>query len=186
VNDRTIYFLIAVAIFVASLVAVAAYYYRRSRETSDNTWQELLNRLTRIDREGVAQIALNYADEDGQRRTLDSDAELEPSQVWKLIGGLSGLEALENNSRVLIDLAFYLQRWYPEALVLAEELRLNAREIEWHVERLKGAASTGNLERAFADYAPPAIAKYYTMTQRVLAFYERGNLPMLTDLQRAI
>ncbi len=87
---------------------------------------------------------------------------------------------------MLLDLASYVQQWYPEALVLAEELRLNAREIEWHVERLRGAANTGNLEHAFANYAQPAIAKYYMMTQCVLAFYERGNLPMLTDLQRAI
>jgi hypothetical protein len=70
--------------------------------------------------------------------------------------------------------------------VLAEELRLTAREIEWHVERLRGAAKTGNLENSFASYAQPAIAKYYLMTKHVIAFYERGRLSMLPDLQRAI
>jgi len=54
------------------------------------------------------------------------------------------------------------------------------------VERLRGAAKTGNMELSFANYAQPAIAKYYLMTRRVLALYERGNLPMLTDLQRVI
>jgi hypothetical protein len=185
-NVRTISFLIAVLFFVTALVIVAAYYYRQSRRRSTGSWQQLLERLTYLDRESIAQIALDYADESGQRRTESPGGELESAQIWRLAGGLSGLEAIEKNCTVLIDLAFYLQRWYPEALVLAEELRLNTREIEWHVERLRGAANTGNLEPSFANYAQPAIAKYYMMTQRVLAVYERLNSPMFTELQRAI
>jgi len=185
-SARTVLFLAAIAIFVSILIVLAAYYYRRARRTSAANWERLLERLTMMDREGVAQIALDYVDESGQRRADSSDTELESSQIWKLIGGLEGLEVLERNSLVLIDLAFYVQQWYPEAVVLAEELRLNAREIEWHVKRLRGAAKTGNLESSFAAYAQPAIAKYYLMTRHVLALYERGNLPMLIDLQRAI
>jgi hypothetical protein len=47
-----------------------------------------------------------------------------------LIGGLQGLEVLEKNSDVLIELAFYLQQSYPEAIVIAERLRLDARELK--------------------------------------------------------
>ena len=185
-STRTALFLIAVVVFVSVLGLVTAYYARRASRTSAGGWNQLLGRLTMMDRDGVAQVALDYADELGNRRTDDSDAELESSRIWKLIGGLEGLEALESNSTVLVDLAFYVQQWYPEAVVLAEELRLNAREIQWHVERLRGAAKTGNLESSFAAYAQPAIAKYYLMTRQVLALYARGNMPMLTDLQRAI
>jgi hypothetical protein len=185
-NTRAVFFLAAIFVFVAVLAAVAVYSYRRSRRTSSGDWKKLLERLTFVDRDGIAQIALDYADESGQRRLEDSDMELEPSKIWSLIGGLEGLEVLERNCPVLIDLASYVQQWYPEAVVLAEELRLNAREIEWHVERLRGAAKTGSLERSFADYAQPAIAKYYLMTRRVLTLYEQVDLPMLTDLQRAI
>lgn len=185
-STRTVFFFAAVVVFLVSLVAVALYYYRRSRQTSEKSWEQLLGRLTFIDRDSVARIALDYVDESGQRRTDDAAAELEPTQISKLIGGLEGLEILERNSAVLIDLAFYVQQWYPEAVVLAEDLRLTAREIEWHVERLRGAAKTGNLESSFASYAQPAIAKYYLMTQRVLALYERGDIAMLLDLQRTI
>jgi hypothetical protein len=180
------FFLAAIVVFVATLTIVAAYYYRRASRASARSWEQLLERLTLVDRDSVAQIALAYVDESGQRRNDDGDTGLEPSQIWSLIGGLDGLEALENNCLVLIDMAFYVQRWYPEAIVLAEELRLNAREIEWHVERLRGAAKGGNLELSFADYAQPAIAKYYLMTRCVLLLYERGNFPMFTDLQGAI
>ncbi|MGA7242574.1 MAG: hypothetical protein WBX19_05300, partial [Terracidiphilus sp.] len=82
-----------------------------------------------------------------------------------------------------IDLAFYVQRWYPEALVVAEQLRLSAREIEWHVGRLKGAQKTGKLESAFAMYAQPAVATYYLMTRQILALYEQGSIAMLTELR---
>ncbi|WP_158821948.1 hypothetical protein [Granulicella sp. S156] len=183
---HTALFLAAILIFVLILGLATAYYSRRARSTSTGDWQQILGRLTMMDRDGVAQVALDYADESGKRRTDDSCAELESPQIWTLIGGLEGLEALERNSIVLVDLAFYVQQWYPEALVLAEELRLSAREVQWHVERLQGAAKTGNLESSFADYAQPAIAKYYLMTRQILALYERGNLPMLIDLQRTI
>jgi hypothetical protein len=99
---------------------------------------------------------------------------------------MEGVEALEANSRVLIDLAFYLQQWYPEALVVAEQLRLSAREIEWQVGRLRGAAQTGKLESAFPMYAQRAAAAYYLMTQRLLDLYEQGNPPRLAALQKAL
>ena len=183
---RTVYFIVAVAIFVLALLAIAVYYYRRSKKSSQKNWEGLLKRLTVVDRSSIAEVALDIIDESGQRRKDEDSAVLEPSQIWKLVGGLEGLEALEANCAVLVDLAFYVQQWYPEALVLAEELRLSAREVQWHVERLQGAAKTGNLESSFADYAQPAIAKYYLMTRQILALYERGNLPMLIDLQRTI
>jgi hypothetical protein len=96
------------------------------------------------------------------------------------------LESLEQNCKVLIELAMYLQRWYPEALVVAEQLRLNAREIEWHVNRLKGAAQTGNLQASFADYAQSAVVTYYLMTRHLLDLYALASVPQLAELQRAL
>ncbi len=106
--------------------------------------------------------------------------------MWKLIGGLEGLEVLERNSEVLIDLAFYVQQWYPEALPIAERLRLDARELKWHVARLKGAAQKGNLQVSFPFYAQRAVVTYYLMTRRLLSLYEAANFSMLADLQRAL
>lgn len=183
---RTDLFVVAVAIFVAALVAISAYYYGRARKSSHRDWEQLLKRLTVVDRSSIAEVALDIIDESGQRRRDEGSATLEPSQIWKMLGGLEGLEVLEANCTVLIDLAFYVQLWYPEAVVVAEELRLSAREIKWHVGRLKGAQQTGKLESAFAMYAQPAVAKYYLMTRQVLALYERGSSAMLADLQDVI
>ncbi len=93
---------------------------------------------------------------------------------------------LETNSEVLVDLAAYLQQWYPEALVIAERLRQDAREIKWHLARLKGAENAGNLQVSFPFYAQRAVVTYYRMTQRLLALYQAGNLGMLMDLQKAL
>jgi Flp pilus assembly protein TadB len=186
VSIRTFYFIVAVAVFIAALIAIAAYYYRRAQRSTQRNWEQLLKRLSAVDRSSIAEVALDIIDESGQQRMDENSANLEPAQLWKLVGGLEGLEVLEANCAVLVDLAFYVQQWYPEALVVAEQLRLSTREIEWHVGRLKSAQQTGKLESAFPMYAQPAVAKYYLMTRRVLALYEEGNLAMLADLRKAL
>jgi hypothetical protein len=185
VIDRTGIFIGAVAIFVVSLIAILAYYYRRARNSTQNDWDSLLNRLTRVDRSSIAEVALDVIDKSGQQRKDQGSAILEPPEIWKLLGGMEGIEALEANCAVLIDLAFYLQQQYPEALVVAEQLRLSAREIEWQAGRLRGAAETGKLAGAFPMYGQRTAAAYYLMTQ-LLDLYEQGDPPKLAALQKAL
>jgi len=186
VNTQNLHFVTAIGLFVITLVLIAGYYYFQSRRSSPSSWEELLAKLTWIDRNSIAEVALDLVDESGQPKVTDDAGSLDPSLVWKLTGGLKGLEALERNSEVLIDLAFYVQQWYPEALVTAERLRLDARELKWHVERLKGAAQKGNLQVSFPFYAQRAVVSYYRMTRRVLSLYEACNFSMLADLQKAL
>jgi hypothetical protein len=186
VNTHNLYFVAAMGTFVVALISVAGYYYSRGLRSSEASWEGLLARLARIDRDNIAQVALDLVDESGRPRRSEDAASLEPSQLWRLIGGLEGLELLEANSEVLIDMAFYLQQWYPEAIVIAERLRLDARELKWHVSRLKGAAQKGNLQISFPFYAQHAVATYYVMTQRVLGLYEAGNVSMFAELQKAL
>jgi hypothetical protein len=173
-------------IFLVVLIAIAGYYYSRGIRSSPAGWDELLAKLARIDRDNIAQVALDLVDESGRPRQSEDAANLEPRQLWRLVGGLEGLELLEANSEVLIDMAFYVQQWYPEAIVIAERLRLDARELKWHVNRLKGAAQKGNLQVSFPFYAQHAVATYYLMTRRVLGLYEAGNFSMLAELQKAL
>lgn len=175
---RQMLFLIAVAAFLAILLGVAVYYLLRSRRAARNAWALLLGRLQQIDRDNFAAVALDLLE--------DSDAQLDPNRIFEMIGGMSGLDALEQNCDVLIDLAAYVQRWYPDALQIAEELRLNAREIKWHIGRLRGASQTGHLREQFPVYAQRAVATYYLMTRSLLVLYEGVHLPEYAELQRAI
>ena len=178
-------FVVLAVLFLALLVSVAIYYLLRLRKTSSATWTGLLSRLVEVDRNRIAVIALDLVDETGCPRE-HGDSEIEPESLWDLVGGMDGLEVLEKNCEVLIDLAFYVQQWHPEALLVAEQLRLNAREIQWHVSRLKGAAQTGNLASSFPLYAQRAVATYYLMTRHLLDLYERGNPAEFTQLQAVL
>lgn len=185
-NTPNLYFAAAIGIFLSVLLFVAGYFYFRSRKARAANWEDLFVKLAWIDRDNIAQVALDLVDVNGQPKMDEDAASLEPSQLWNLIGGLDGLEVLERNSEVLIDLAFYVQQWYPEALPIAERLRMDARELKWHVARLRGAAEKGNLQISFPFYAQRAVVKYYVMTRRLLSLYEAANLSTLADLQRAL
>jgi hypothetical protein len=183
---RSFYFAIFATLLLAVLIATLLYYHFRARRSADAVWEEMLERLTWIDRAVISAIALDVVNESGEPRPEGDGFVLDRTAIWRLLGGLEGLEIVEHNCKILIELATYLQRWYPEALVVAEQLRLNAREIEWHVGRLKGAAQTGNLEGAFPDYAQSAVATYYIMTRQLLALYDQTGFPRIAELQRAI
>jgi hypothetical protein len=190
VDNHNFYFLVAIGVFLTVLVAVAGYCYRLRRRSSQVGWEELLARLTWIDREAIAEVASDLAGEAGNEDDgpdhLEPAEHLEPLQLWNLVGGMKGLEVLEANSKILIDLACYLQQRYPEALPIAEQLRLDGRALQWHVGRLKGAAKTGNLEVSFPYYAQRAVATYYLMTRRLLGLYEAVNFSMLPELERTL
>ena len=185
-NTPNLSFLVAIGIFFSVLVLVAGYFYWRHRRSSPVDFEDLFAQLKWIDRNNIAQVALDLVDLSGRPKVDEAAATMEPSQLWDLIGGLDGLETMERNSEVLIALAFYVQQWYPEALPIAERLRLDARELKWHVARLRGAAQKGNLQISFPFYAQRAVATYYLMTRRVLDLYEAANFSMLADLQRAL
>lgn len=175
-----LYFTIAIICFLAALGVVLLGHARRMRRLANSDWEQLLDRLEPVDRDNIAIIASEALD------GIDSGAELDAAAMSSMLGGVEGLEVLERNCQVLIDLAAYVQRQYPEAIVVAEQLRLNARELEWHVGRLKGAAQTGNLQTAFVDYAQRAVVIYYTMTQHVLELYNQASLPEFNQLQAAL
>jgi hypothetical protein len=185
-HTPNLYFFAAIGVFFSVLILIAGYYYWQNRQSSPASFENLFSQLKWIDRNNIAQVALDLVDPSGRPRVEEAAATMEPSQLWNLIGGLDGLEILEQNSEVLIALAFYVQQWYPEALPVAERLRLDARELKWHVARLQGAAQKGNLQISFPFYAQRAVVTYYVMTRRVLGLYEAANFSALSDLQRAL
>ncbi len=173
-------FFLAVTLFFLVLTGTAGYFLLRARRASRTHWTTLLGRLKRIDRDSFAAVALDLLDGRDDRPQLD------PDRIFAMIGGMDGMDALEQNCDVLVDLASYVQRWYPEALELAEDLRLNSREIKWHISRLRGASQTGHLREQFPLYAQRAVATYYLMTRSLLVLYEGVQVPELAELQLAL
>jgi len=46
--------------------------------------ENLLKRLTAVDRSSIAEVALDIIDESGQQRRDEGSATLDPEQIWKL------------------------------------------------------------------------------------------------------
>jgi hypothetical protein len=183
---RNLSFVVLAVLFLVALSTALLHTYLRARRSAGQSWDDLLGRLSWIDRDAVSTIALDAICESGEPRPSGDGFTLEPDVIWNLLGGLEGLEAIQHNCEVLVEMASYVQRTYPEALLVAEQLRLNAREIDWHVGRLKGAAQTGNLQASFDAYAQRAVVSYYLMTRHLLALYGSAGFSRLAELQQAI
>lgn len=180
------YFVAGVSILIAALVSTAWFSLSRMRQRSRADWESLVKKIVWLDSSKVTAIALSLHEEFEEGRGPSPQRHIDPSTIWDSIGGLQGLEIMKSNSRVLIEMASHLQRLYPEAVQVAEELRLDARELEWHIERLRGAARTGNLQVSIPMYAQQAIAIYFRMSRQLLDLCAVVHSPMLADLQKAL
>lgn len=183
--NRNLLFLFLASALIAVILILGAYYALRLRASTKTEWETLLESLIAIDRDGIDAVALDAIEGSGKRRTDDLARELEPDRIWELLGGLEGVERMEANSRILVEMAAYLQRSYPEAAAMAEDLRLQARELEWHVGRLRMAAEQGSLEFHIGAYAQNAAIAYYLMEQQMQVLCQRTNSPMFRPLRGA-
>lgn len=185
-NGHMLYFLITVTLFAVTVGGFFTYSLHRSRETSRASWKSLLAQLETINRSGIERIAQDLITDRGEFRAESCVSRLTPEDIWRLVGGMDGLESLERNSRVLIQMASYVHEWHADADEAAEDLRLKARELAYHVSKLRAAEHAGKLENWFANYAQHAVATYYLMTRRVVALYEDGPPPMFSEVQRVL
>jgi hypothetical protein len=181
--SRNLSFLFLAGVLIAVILVVGIRYALRLRASTKTEWEALLESLIAIDQEGVDTVALDAIESSGQRRTDQLARELEPNEIWKLLGGLEGVKRLESNSRVLVEMAAYLQRSHPEAAAVAEELRLHAKELELHVGRLRMADEQGSLEFHVPTYAQNVAITYYLMEQRLQALCLQTNMRTFRTLQ---
>jgi hypothetical protein len=185
-TERLYFFVAFVLLVVASLVAVWIYYHLRARRLYGQGWEAILARIVPLDRSSLRTIATDLLGDAKVLDQRDGPCEMESAEILDGIGGLDGLRTIQSNCDALIDLACYCQRLYPQALVVAEELRLNAREIKWHVDRLETAARNGSSRAAFGDYAQRIAAIYYLMTRRLVVLYEMSNAPGANEVQLSL
>ncbi len=184
---RATLFAFILLIFFLGIACGTVFFQNRSRRMAGQSWEDLLARLIAVDRHSLALIASSHFDGQLDGEETAASVELEPGEIWDLVGGMRGLEALEQNCAVLIELARMVQGTYPEALLVAEQLRLNAREIQWHVVRLRDSNKTAAMiHQAFPHYAENAAITYYRMTCNVLELYKVAGILEYPTLQRAL
>ena len=180
---KHVLFAVTSLLLLSGLIGLLLAYGLRIRRASRVNWSDLMNRLVPINRDGIRRVALDLTSyEPG-----NLECSLGTSDIWELLGGLAGVESMAANCEVMIELAIFVQKWHPEAVEVAEELRINAREIKWHVDRLRNAARNGNLQSSYSMYARKAAAVYWQMTAHLVQLYAiAGQFDMQTRLESSV
>ena len=91
---RSLYFVGLAVLLLAALGAILLRYYLRARRSDESTWEDILKRLTWVDRDNISMVALDVIEESGEPRPQEESFALDPSRIWTLLGGLEGLEVI--------------------------------------------------------------------------------------------
>jgi hypothetical protein len=184
--NQPLLFPVVLAVVFSSLSVIVIRSVGNHRKRSSATWEELLARLTPLGRVGIKEVASDFLVPDSRHVDPRNDLALQPEDIWDLTGGLEGIEVMERNAKVLIDLAYYVQRWNGEAVTVAEQLRLDAIQISQQLRLLRKSLKKGRSEPHIPVYMQRATASYYLMTRRMLALCEASHSGLLPSLQQAL
>ncbi|MBB6143647.1 uncharacterized protein YchJ [Silvibacterium bohemicum] len=177
-------FPILVLLLLGVLVGVALRARKIHARREEASWDQLLSRLTPLGKVGIHEVASAFLTPTSQELDPRQDSgRLESRDIWDFVGGIEGLKRMRQNADVLIELAYYVRRWNPEAAAVAEQLRLDAKEIKTALTKLAREERRGKLATWFPIHATRATAAYYLMTQRVFALYEISNAGLLVQLK---
>jgi hypothetical protein len=105
-----------------------------------------------------------------------SQIELEPKELWALVGGYEGLRRMRGNAELMLALAAHAQHWnFDEATIVAERMRLDSSRLRSALLRIELGSLPHFLLRSFWPRIPiqvqEAAAAYYLMRQRLLSLY---------------
>lgn len=144
-------------------------------------WETLVAKLELVPFEPLQRVAMEHLNPQGKQ------LELEPSEMWEMLGGYEGLRRMKRNAQILIALAAYVQRWnFTEAIVVAERMHQDALLLRRSLFRIQLGfwLSAARLKTPF--HLHMAAASYYLMTQRVRALYEANQFVLAPQLSAAL
>jgi hypothetical protein len=144
------------------------------------SWEELVGKLHHIESAGIVTVAMNHL------APAKDQLELQPEEMWNLLGGLEGLQQMRENGRILIALAAYVERWnYEEGVIIAERMRRDGLQLRRAVTRIMLETFIGVKQVRIPFYLHEAASSYYLMRQRLLALYQTnhaGLYPRLVEV----
>ena len=162
------------SLIVALLFAAAFRSYSSSLKLTKVDWKDLISRLQPLNEKGVDLVARDYLEP--QARQI----EMEPDQMWELVGGYEGLNRMRENANIMLALAVYTQRWnFNEGVIVSERMRRDALALRRSVRRVELRRVLRKFMRRFGLREPfdvhEAVASYYLMRRRLRALYETSN-----------
>jgi hypothetical protein len=153
---------------------------KRRRLMSQN-WESILARVEGVDLEGIRRVAECYLNPDGNQLRIETD------EMWRLLGGLEGINRLHKNADAMLDLAIYAQRWNDtEGPVIAEMIRRDAIRVRRAVTRFQLTYVLGFGFIKAPLYLQEAAAAYVLMRRRLMGVYVNGHVGLIPRLQAAL
>lgn len=176
---------IALAVVACCLVIAAAWSQMFSIKLTKGTWNELVAGLSAIEMGNVRVVARDYLNP--HKGQIDHS----PGEIWKLVGGIEGLQRMNDNANRMLALAAFAQQWnHDEAAIVAEQMRRDAVALRKAVLRVELGLVPHRLFRKWqmASFlsAQEAASSYYLMRQRLLALYETSHAGLLPQLAAAL
>jgi hypothetical protein len=170
---------------VALLFAAAIRSYSSSLKLTNVDWKDLVSRLQQLNEEGVATVAREFLEPHARQ------IEMEPDQIWELIGGYEGLNRMRENANIMLALAVYTQRWnFDESVIVSERMRRDGLALQRSVRRVELRRMMRRFTQRFGLREPfdvhEAVASYYLMRQRLLALYETSHAGLYPTLASAL
>jgi hypothetical protein len=170
---------------IVGLVYTAVRSQRSSLKLSHRTWNELVGEIEFIDFRGVSLVARDFLD------PRKGQIDLEPQDIWQLLGGDEGLRVMRANADRLIALAAFAQQWnLEESVIVAERMRRDGVRLRKAVRRVQlGMLSqkiTGHHWIEVPFQLQEAASCYYLMRQRLLALYESSHIGLHPQLAQSV
>lgn len=174
----------ALALLLLGFIAAAIYTQRKSIKLTSRGWEELIARVEQIEFAGIKTVAHDYLDpQQGQ-------TQLEPEDLWNLVGGVDGLHSMRSNAKLMLALAAHAQHWnFVEATIVGERMRRDALRLRKAARRIELGFIPHFVMRRFwlrtPLYLQETTAAYYLMRQRLLLLYlnsHSGRYPRLAEV----
>ncbi len=171
----------AVTITLSFLFVSTVRYHLYIYRLRSATWEDLLVKIRAVPRQGLEVVALDNL------QPGTNQLQLEPPDMWQLLGGFDGLQRMKENAQILIALAAYVQRWnYAEAIIVAERMRRDAVHLKRAVFLIRLEMLLRSKWLRVPFYVHEAATYYYLMTKRLLALYESSHVGLLPRLKEAL
>jgi hypothetical protein len=170
---------------VGGLTVTAVRSQRSAIKLNNRSWSELVAELHFVDSRGLILVARDYLD------PRKGQIDLQPEEIWTLLGGDQGLRTMLLNADLLVALAAFAQQWnLDESVIVAERMRRDGVRLRKAVRRVQigmwSQVFTGRHWVEVPFQLQEAASSYYLMRQRLLALYETSHAGLYPQLAKAV
>ena len=166
----------------AGTVAACLYATQNTSKFRSASWNDLVMQLQPLDARAIQVLANDHL------HPMKGQLQIEPYEMWEMIGGVEGLAKMRHNADVICALAAYAERWnFNEAVIVTERIRLEAHVVRRAVSRASRYGTMDPLNNARAPFCVfEAATAYHLMRARLFALYESSHQGLYPRLARAL